>query len=168
MASRLESTRIKLAYMLSTIYKYTTNRFKCRLPTRLQQKTKLPPTVASTTNWISRVDQSTRTRLVLQPVVQACRVTPLLTDRSQVITSLTTPACNRAVIRLISSDTPDILILYHDTPNRRRLAERSNIFTDDGSEHVSLTTERQMCSDILLMVFKAVGSSVLLDRSGVF
>ena len=115
MASRLQPTGIKLAYMLSTIYKYTTNRFKCQLPTRLQQKTKLPPTVTSNTNWISRVDQTNRTRLVLQPVIQAYRVTPLLTYRSQVITSLTTPALNRAVIRLISPDTPDILILYRDT-----------------------------------------------------
>ena len=120
MVSILQPTRIKLAYMLSTIYKYTVNRFKCRLPTRLQQKTKWPPTVASTTIWIRRVDKTTRTRLVLQPVIQAYRVAPLLTYRSQVITSLTTPALNRAVIRLISPDTPDILILYHDSNTSRK------------------------------------------------
>ena len=101
MVSRLQPIRIKLAYMLSTIllstiYKYTANRFKCRLPTSLQQKIKWPPTIASTTNWISRIDQATRTRLVLQPVIQAYRVTPLLTYRSQVITSLSTPPLNRA------------------------------------------------------------------------
>ena len=101
MVSRLQPIRIQLTYMLSTIYQYTANRFKCRLPTRLQQKTIWPPTVASTTNWNSRVDQTSRTRLVLVAVIQAYRITPLLTYRSEVITSLTTSARNRPVVRHI-------------------------------------------------------------------
>ena len=147
MVTRLQPIRIKLAYMLSTIYKYTSNRFKCRLATCLQQKTKWPPTVASIINWISRVDQTTRTRSVLQPVIQAYRVTPLLTYRSQVISSLTTPARNRLVIRLISTDTPDTLTLYH---NSRHTIGHSRIhqypwFCGGYIEHFIYFIERRDC-----------------------
>ena len=116
MVNRLQPIRIKLADTLSTIYKYTAKRFKCRLQTCLQQKTKWPPTVASTTNWITRVDQATRTRLVLHPVIQAYSVTPIFTYRSKIITSLTTPAVTDPSLHISSpthlTPSPCIITLW--------------------------------------------------------